>query len=190
MISPASAAELAFYSARVALARESLTPTLEVAWAEGPPVTEAEVVLGIQEAAKPVRITGSLSDSMLRLRVSEVSSDPDAAHRFQILRRNSGDNDHFLERNSPRDALILVIAFDQLLKVSPQTWQEFRRDCWVDATLGWAGGETSSGWAQNFGVPAPLLQDVGLVVHAGYGTGTSLRHPYVASAWGRGPSRP
>lgn len=94
MISPASAAQLAFYAARVALARESLTPSLEVAWFGGPPVTVTEIVVGIREAAKPVRITGSLSNSMLRLRLSEVSSDPDAVNRYETHRRNAGGNDH------------------------------------------------------------------------------------------------
>lgn len=185
-MTPASAAHVAFHAARVAFAREALTPALEVAWPEGPPVTASEVIRGMQEAAKPVRITGALSDSILRLRLSEVSSDEEARQRFAVRHRNSGDGPP-LPRGTPSDALILVVAFEKLLKISDQTWREFARDYWVDGPLGWSGGELSSGWAQNFHFPPDVVADVGGIVHMGYSTGTGLRSAFVASAWGGRP---
>ena len=140
----------------------------------------------MQEAAKPVRITGALTDSILRLRLSEVSSDQDASQRFEVRHRNSGDGPP-LPRSTPRDALILVVAFDRLLKIADQTWREFARDYWVDGPLGWSGGEPSSEWAQNFRFPPDVTQDVGGIVHIGYRAGAGLRSAFVRSAWG-GPA--
>ena len=183
LVTPASAAHLAFHAARIAFVREALTPALEVAWPEGPPVTTSEIIRGMHEAAKPVRITGALTDAILRLRLSEVSSDQDASQRFEVRHRNSGDGPP-LPRGTPRDALILVVAFDKLLKIADQTWREFARNYWVDGPLGWSGGEPSSEWAQTFHFPSDVIRDVGGIVHIGYSTGTGLRSAFLASAWG------
>lgn len=80
--------------------------------------------------------------------------------------------------------MILVVAFDKLLKTSAETWREFARTYWVDGPLGWSGDEPSSEWAQTFRFPSDVIQGVGGVVHMGYSTGAGLRSAFVASAWG------
>jgi hypothetical protein len=173
---------LAFYAARVALAAEALRPAQVVALDNGPLVADSDVIDAITAAPKPVRISGIVADAVLRIRLSSIASDPDAAKRFEYRIRDSGDQVPVLDPECPDQAPLLVVAFDKLLKVSAGTWREFSRGYWVEG-MAWSGDWPTSGWTRHLRLPEVLLQDVRAVILVGYSRDGGLRSPFVWAAW-------
>ena len=184
MVIDASASELAFYGARVGLAGDALRMGQPlVALEDGPAVSTSEVIAAMQGGPKPLRITGNVTDALLRFRLSLVGADPEAVKRFRIQKRNLGDNVPGIDPSAPDDVTLLVIAFDQLLRVSKGTWRQFNREYWIDGPLGWSADRPDSPWSRDFGLPPTALDGVSMVVLAGYSVYRELRSPYMREAW-------
>src|SRR2546422_1924361 len=144
MVIDTSAAELAFYGARVGLAGAALRVGQPlIALEDGPTVSALEAVAAIERGPKPLRISGNVADTILRLRLSPVGADPEAVKRFHIRQRNLGDGIPGLGPQVPDDIRLLVIAFDCLLRVSKGTWRQYNREYWIDGPLGRSEEHTS-----------------------------------------------
>ncbi len=180
----ASAAELAYHAGRIGLAGEGLLPSQQVALGNGSVVSVPEIIAAIDAAPKPVRITGEVRESVLRLYLSSVATDPDAAARFRIRTHNlGGDQPPIVEPDAPDDVTLLVIAFDQLLRVSKTDWRRFIRDHWIDGPVSWSADHPSSEWAQGFGLPTSILREVRAIVLLGYSVHNQMRSPFIPTAW-------
>ena len=184
MVIDASAAELAFYGTRVGLAGAALRVGQPlIALEDGPTVSALEAVAAIERGPKPLRISGNVADTILRLRLSPVGADPEAVKRFHIRQRNLGDGIPGLGPQVPDDIRLLVIAFDCLLRVSKGTWRQYNREYWIDGPLGWSADRPDSPWSRDFGLPPAALDGVSMVVLAGYSVYRELRSPYMREAW-------
>src|SRR5258705_10779587 len=118
MLLNAAAVDVAFHSARVGLGGDGLmtSPALALNDLVQSP---NEIIAAMSAAPKPVRISGETRDSVLRFVLSPINTDPEAERRFRIIRHNlGGTQPPFVEGKAPDTAVVLVIAFEKLLRVS------------------------------------------------------------------------
>jgi hypothetical protein len=184
MILTAGPAELAFHSARVALGGEHLLNNPGLALAGQRVQDSTLIVEALKAAPKPVCIGGRATDSVLDFLVSPIEPGSETARRFQIARHNrGGDHPPFVPPDAPDDAVLLVVAFENLLRVTGTCWREFSRDYWIDGPLSWSADGASSDWADEMGIPRSLRDGAWSVVLVGYQVGNEVRAPFVPMGW-------
>src|SRR5438034_1544597 len=135
MLLNASAVDLAFHSARVGLGGDGLMTNPALALNDRVQSSN-EIIAAMRAAPKPLRIAGETRDSVLRFVLSPINTDPEVERRFRIIRHNlGGTQPPLVEADAPDTAVVLVIAFENLLRVSRASWSEFIRDYWIDGPL-------------------------------------------------------
>jgi hypothetical protein len=153
----ANAAELAYYVARVVFARDRMPPTIGLRITGSDNVIESnDVIHALERTEKPVKVVGSLHDSTVDI----------------LLRRNDAPAGHpqtpLLPGSPDPASVILVVAYDCLLRTNYGVWTEFARDYWFDAPLNWSIDEPASAFIEQLHLPSAALLGVVLVAVAGY----------------------
>ncbi len=183
----ASAAELAYQVARVALGADALVrqPTLRIE--SGNARTESEVVAVLTAAPKPVRITGRRGEAAIILELGPTEPDPVVRRRYLVHRHNAEaggrDAPPLVPASAPDDAMVLVIAFDRLLRVSKATWREFATDYWLDMPAASTADHRDAPSVRADRLPAQALEGVVAVISLGYSTLNGLAVPVMRKAW-------
>ncbi len=143
-----------------------------------------EIIAAMRAAPKPVRITGKTRDSVLRFVLSPINTDPEIERRFRIIRHNLGGTlPPLVEADAPDTAVVLVIAFENLLRVSRASWSEFIRDYWIDGPLSLSADRPHSEWAARLAIPASILAEARSVILLGYQKGNQVRSPFIPQGW-------
>ena len=184
MLLNADATELAFHAARVALGGDGLlrNPALKIATDQGQGAEQA--IHALRAARKPTRIRGEIDESVLRFVLSPIDAGSEEDRRFRITRRNLGSNQPpMVDSTAPDDAVILVVAFENLLRVTKLAWREFIRDYWIDGPLSWSADRPDSEWTDSFGIPPSLRQQARSVVLLGYQVNNQVRSPFIKMGW-------
>ena len=125
-----------------------------------------------------------LQDGTLLLHVTSLDADPSARARYDEHVALAGRPSlPLIPADAAGDTLILVVAFDCLMKVSKSTWEAFGEQFWIDAPVSWAGDYPASGWAKGLKIPPKALEGAAAVVLIGYGVRNGFRFPSLPSAW-------
>ena len=179
----ASASHLAFHAARIALSGDGLLPDIPVALDDTPTVGDSPAIAALGAAPKPVRISGTLVAAVLRLHLSSPTADRETTTRYEIWRRAIAGDHAPLSGPQTSDRLLLVVAFDRLLRATKDTWRQFITEYWIDGPFCWSADYPGSLWAREFHIPDPLLQGIETIVLFGYGAVNQFRSPFNPRSW-------
>jgi hypothetical protein len=182
----ASAAELAYHMARVALTGDAFGQQLSFRLEAGDAAAEADIVAALEQTGKPVRVSGSRQEGTILLRLGPVEPDPVIARRYHAHRHNTArqaDAPPLVPADAPDDTVVLVVAFDRLLRVSKATWREYARDYWLDMPAPLTGDYPDSPSVRADGIPSKALEGVAAVVALGYATPNGFAVPVMRTAW-------